>query len=219
MKQKTKKQLSKTLNDFYERPVAKVSLELFLTLGTVIFFAVFAIRPTLLTMSDLIKEIEDKKKLDQQLSQKVAALSTAQSEYLKVESRLPVLDQAIPSKPALIKTLKIIEKLASEQSLAISSLMVNEVPPEKESDNLTAANLERKNLLIKLVVTGDYLSIRDFVESLRLTQRTFIVDTILFNVDDNRGQKQLKANISLEAPFFTTPGVGQQTDVDQQLKK
>jgi hypothetical protein len=56
-----RQKLIRNLNAFYQKPVAKVSLELFLSVGTIIFFAMFAIRPTLLTMSDLVKEIEDKR--------------------------------------------------------------------------------------------------------------------------------------------------------------
>jgi hypothetical protein len=67
-------QLMSALNDFYHKPVAMVSLELFLSIGAVVFFAIFAVRPTLLTMADLIKEIEDKRALDQQLQQKIASL-------------------------------------------------------------------------------------------------------------------------------------------------
>ena len=63
-----RQQLTTTLLSFYHRPVAQVSLELFLSVATVVFFAVFAIRPTLVTMSNLIKELEDKRQLDQQLT-------------------------------------------------------------------------------------------------------------------------------------------------------
>ena len=65
-----KKQLASLLEQFYHNPVAKVSLELFLTIGLVVFLALFAIKPTLLTMSDLVKEIEDKRELETQLSKK-----------------------------------------------------------------------------------------------------------------------------------------------------
>ncbi len=105
--------------NFYQRPVAKVSLELFFSIGAVLFFAVFAIRPTLLTMSDLIKELEDKRNLDQQLSQKIAALSTAQASFLGAQNRLVVLDEAIPTSPQFIYSLKLLEKVASDNRLVI----------------------------------------------------------------------------------------------------
>ena len=112
-------QVAKTLNEFYQKPVARVSLELFLSVGAVIFFAIFAIRPTLVTMSDLVKEIEDKRDLDQKLTQKIASLSTAQTTYLEVQDRLYLLEEALPTTPDVIHAIKIVEKIASEQNILI----------------------------------------------------------------------------------------------------
>ena len=49
------------LQQFYQKPIAKVSAELLATLIVVIVLAFFAIRPTLLTMSQLLKDIDDRK--------------------------------------------------------------------------------------------------------------------------------------------------------------
>ncbi len=91
------KQLKTTLLKFYKQPVGKVSTELFLSIFTIIFFAVFAIKPTLTTMSDLVKEIEDKQKLNKQMQQKVTALATAQTEYEKFQDQFYLLDQSLPT--------------------------------------------------------------------------------------------------------------------------
>jgi Tfp pilus assembly protein PilO len=197
-----REQLTITLIQFYQQPVAKVSLELFLSIGTVIFFAIFAIRPTLITMSELVKEIEDKRELSGQLSQKIASLSTAQSEFTVVESRLVVLDEAIPSSPQLINALKIIEKLASENNVVISTLTTPEIPTETTNMSQT---LERVNLPLTVSLTGDYLSIRRFVEALQASRRTFVVDTVTFTTSDERGAKTLRALVTLAIPYFGEP--------------
>lgn len=196
-----RKQITTTLLQFYHQPVARVSLELFLSIGAVIFFALFAIRPTLLTMADLIKEIEDKRALDAKLGQKVAALGSAQNEYLSLQNRLVVLDQAIPSSPELITSLKIIEKLASEQKLVITSISIPEIPRET-MDSLSISQLQRQTLSVNLTVSGEYPVIRQFVESLRNSRRTFLVQSISFSVSDERTNKQLQATITLGMPYF-----------------
>ena len=61
----------KFLFTFYQKPIAQVSTELFFTIGATIFFAAFAIRPTILTMTDLVKEIQDKREAEEKLNQKV----------------------------------------------------------------------------------------------------------------------------------------------------
>src|SRR6185369_11396375 len=133
-------QLTTTLLQFYDKPIAKVSLELFFTITAVIVFALFAIRPTLQTMGTLIKELDDKKALNLKLAQKVAALSTAQTQYEAVKERIPILDEALPSTPQFEDALLIIEKLASESQLTIVNLQAKEVP--KEPDPNTDVSFE-----------------------------------------------------------------------------
>jgi Tfp pilus assembly protein PilO len=196
-----RRQLLASLSSFYDHPVVKTSVELFLSIGAVLFFAIFAIRPTLLTMSDLIKEIDDKKALDKQLGQKVAALSSAQSEFFKVEPRLAVLNQAIPTNPELIKTLKIVEKIASDQKITINSLTINDVPKEIPPNSLFT-DLEKRNLTFTITVGGDFPAIREFIEQLMNSQRSFIIQKITFAINDVRGLKRLDATITVAAPYY-----------------
>jgi len=198
---KERRQLVQSLSSFYEKPVAKASIELFLSIGAVLFFAIFAIRPTLLTMSDLIKEIEDKRTLDKKLGEKVAALSSAQTEYLKFEPRLEVLNSAIPINPDLVLTLKIVEKIASEQKLTISAINLNDVPKEIEATT-NFDKLTRKNLNFSILVSGEFPAIRAFVSSLMASRRSFLIEKITFVISDVRGIKRLEANISVSAPYY-----------------
>lgn len=201
MLDKERKQLSQALSNFYQKPVARVSIELFLSVGAVLFFAIFAIRPTLLTMSDLIKEIEDKRQLDKQMAQKIAALSSAQSEYIKNQERFAALDAAIPTNPDLVGLFKILEKLASEQTIVISAMSVAEIPKPLPPDTLFT-QLERKNLNFNISITGDYASIRNFVGELAKAQRTIVVEKVTFSVSDIRGAKRLDAIVSINAPYY-----------------
>ncbi|MBU0974856.1 hypothetical protein KKD03_04105 [Patescibacteria group bacterium] len=196
-----KSEITSTLNHFYKNPVAKVSLELFLTIGLVLFLAVFAIKPTILTMSSLIKEIENKEKLEKQLTQKIAALQTAQTEYLSVESLLPVLDEAIPSTPEIIKSAKIVEKVAADNKVIIRSLSIVELPQNDSVDILFSQKAKQK-LNFSINISGDYVSIRNFTEALRNSRKSFVIDSVTFALEENRGSKKLNANISINVPYF-----------------
>jgi Tfp pilus assembly protein PilO len=196
-----RKDVTNALNQFYNRPVARVSVELLLTLCTILFFALFAIRPTLLTMSDLIKEIEDKRTLDTQLSQKIAALSSAQSEYLGAEDRLAVLDEALPSKPGIIEVVKTIEKIASNRNVAITSLNITEVPQEP-TEPPPFDKTSRQNISLAITITGDYLTIRQFIEEIKNVRRSFVIDTVVFATNQEQGITTLRATITLSLPYF-----------------
>lgn len=195
------KQLTSALTHFYQNPVAKVSIELILTVSLVLFLGVFAIRPTLITMSDLIKEIDDKTELDRQLGQKIAALSTAQSEYLTIENRLPVLEEAIPNDPNIVRDLKIIEKIASDTNIIITTLKIDELPKPILGE-LPFEKLQRSAVVARASVTGDYLTIRAFAEGLRNSRRVFTIESINFSITEDREATRLNAQFSISMPYY-----------------
>lgn len=196
-----RQQLNGILDRFYRNPVAVVSFELVLSILAVVFFAIFAIRPTLVTMSDLIKEINDKRQLDLQMAQKIAALSNAQTNFLGMQDRTAVLDEAIPHGAQVAKTLKIVEKIASDRNLIITSLTTLEIPQDPPI-GAPLDQLERRSILIQLIVTGDYQSIREFAEELRQSRRSLVIERITFVTEDIRGQKSLEASFLIGAPYF-----------------
>lgn len=196
-----RRQIVAALNKFYAQPVARVSFELFVTIAAVLFFAVFAIRPTLLTMSDLIKEIDEKRELDQQLTQKIAALNTSQTVFLNLQDRLAVLESSMPTQPNVVTALKIIEKLASDRNMVISALSLQDFPTDTP-ENVPFTNLSRRTFLVNLSVTGQYPVIRQFVEDLRQNQRMFIVESVSFSTSDLEGVKVLRSTISVGVPYY-----------------
>lgn len=198
---KKKQEITSALNHFYNNPVAKVSLELFLTIGLVLFLGMFAIRPTLLTMSDLLKEIETKQELEEKLTKKVAALQTAQSEYVAVEQRLGILDRAIPENPEVIYAAKIIEKIAADNQIIISNLNISELP-EKADSEIPFSQKSKQSVQISIRVDGDYISIRNFAEDLRRSQKSFVIESVIFTLEEDRGDKKLGATFTISTPYF-----------------
>lgn len=201
MASNTQKDIIKTLAKFYRKPVTKVSLELIFSLLAIMFFTVFAIKPTLETITGLINEIEEKEKLDEQMQRKVAALSTAQEEYDRLSSKLEYLDQAIPTQPQLVYSLKIIERTATENNIVIGFVKLPEIPVEKEPNSLMN-DIQRQDLYLNIRILGDYPSMRDFVNSLQNYRRTFVVEEVSFSVVDQVSSKQLSSTLSIRVPYF-----------------
>ncbi len=196
------KKLLASLNKFYQNPVAKVSLELFLSLFTIIFFGIFVIRPTMVAITDLIKEINDKQELEQQLERKIAALSTAQEEYNLVKSKIVYLDEATPSQPEIIRSLKTIEKIGADEKIIISSLRASVIPEEKRPQILDAGQLTRLDVYLTLQVMGDYPAIKNFIEILHQYRRVFVVEEINFDIRDRDTRETLRASITIRMPYF-----------------
>jgi hypothetical protein len=198
------KEITSALISFYQKPVAMVSLELLLSIGLVIFLAIFAIQPTLLTMSDLIQERKEKIDLLEKLESKVLALRGAQDLYAQAQPRLADLNEAIPPQPQLIRSLKIIEKLASENNVIIKNLGVERIPDETPIIDPTV-KLSKVDLGVRMAISGEFLNIRAFVQTLQNSRRSFVVENVTFNLEENRGEKKLNASISLSQPYMGKP--------------
>jgi Tfp pilus assembly protein PilO len=200
---KTKQeQLSAILIDFYQKPVARVSIELILSIVVVVFFAIFAIRPTLITMADLIKEIADKKELDQQMDLKLASLYTAQDQYEQYQSNFYLLDEAIPRQLDVVKSLKKFEKIAGEEQLVINQISLAEVP-KSIGEGLLDSNFEdyqRDFLPINIEVVGNYLQIREFVEEIMNLRQLIIVDQVA--IERETESDNLSAQIKVNLPYY-----------------
>ena len=177
-----------------------MSLELVFSILAIIFFAVFAVKPTLQTMSELVKEIEDKRALDEQLGQKIASLNTAQTQYQNFSSQFYLLDEAIQKTAELINGLKIVEKIASNNELVIQSIAISAIPDELVLADENAA--KREILTFNVDLTGDYLKIRQFIEDLMFSRRMIIVDQVNFSLGNNRYQKDLNAIVKINLPYY-----------------
>jgi type IV pilus assembly protein PilO len=195
------RQLTDTLLAFYNQPVARASLELLLTIGTVAFFALFAIRPTLLTMSNLIKELDDKKVLDTQLSEKIASLQSSQIQYAQLEQRLPLLDEAIPLRPQFYEAIVLVEKVASDNNLVIQNLSLQTIPADKELDQPLTSQT-RQFLPFRVTLSGDYESIKNFVSQVQSLRRLFTVESIVFNAKEEKQQRRLEATLNIYAYYY-----------------
>jgi len=91
------------LKRFYQKPVAKVSIFVVISFMTVSFFSVFAIKPTLTTIGQLVKEIEDKGEINTKMDSKLADLARAQAEYGQIRNEVDLVWRAIPDRPEMAR--------------------------------------------------------------------------------------------------------------------
>lgn len=216
------------LKTFYEKPVTRVSVELVMSLLTVIFFALFALRPTLNTMSQLVKEIEDKQKVNEALTKKIAALSTAQNEYLTYKERFSILDTAVTSNLKLDEVLFYVEYMAGKSGIKLTGLRIREFPvaqigetavdtpeeaaPEKVGEAPAAVvPVPKKQTIgiyeLSLSFTGEYAKMLNFFSELERTRPLFSVQGFSFTTRRDRDNVfQLSANTTVYAYGYLDEG-------------
>jgi len=181
----------KELAKFYDKPVARVSFELVLSLIGVMFFAVFALRPTLNTMSALLKEIEDKQEVDVALGRKISALGTAQNEYLTYNERFSILGESIHTNMSLEVALMYMEFLVTRENLSLSGLQIKEFPlvlttPEDSTETLRLGDKEVRAYAFQVAFTGSYADVIRFFEAIESVKPLFSVQEFAFTVQENR---------------------------------
>lgn len=196
------------LKNFYEKPVTRVSVELVFSLLTVIFFALFALRPTLNTMSKLVKEIEDKEKVDEALTKKIAALTTAQSEYLSYKERFSIVESAVHTDLKLDDTLYYLEYLAAKQGISLTNLRIREFPVGSiggadpasvgEGAGASAKDYTIGVYAINLSFSGPYQNVLSFFRELESTRPLFAVQGFALSTRRDQGTSyQLNATTTV----------------------
>lgn len=177
------------LQRFYDKPVTRVSLELFLSLMTVLFFALFALRPTINTMSRLVREIEEKRQISDDLTRKMAALSTAQREYLAQEPRLSLLRTAYHQTVSIDEVLYYLEYITQQANISLLSAQMHEVPvdlppaAQTSSTQVSAVRQPLQAFEVELSFQGEYREIQEFFRMVESIRPLWVVESFSLRVD------------------------------------
>ncbi len=190
---------------FYQKPAAKVSTALLLTVVTIVFFAVFAIQPTLVTIAELLKKIDDQKELLERLKTKSAALATASQEYALAQPKLELLDQTVPVDYAADRLVYLLEGLAAEHGLAYASFSLSDqinfytsAPPDVEGE---------KVMPLTMRLDGTYEQLLAFVADIQKLIRLVGVDSIRLDTEVEGSSSDTRDGLALNlsAQVFYLP--------------
>ena len=173
------------IEPFFKTPIVRTYTILILSLLAVSFFIVFAIRPTIKTIISLNRQITDGKKTDQQLQDKINALSIAQSEYNQVTNDIPLIFSSLPENSSISPFLKLFEDVASSSGVSINSFQIMSV------NLLDPTSIIQKGSNLKEVgfstsVLGKYNNLLTFLELLRKIQRIVVIDNVVIGTNRSK---------------------------------
>ncbi len=197
------------LSVYNTRPNLKIYLELILSLGTIIVFSVFAIKPTILTIIDINNEIKSKEDVVIKLDNKIRDLKIASSILQKQPTDLKLIDQAVPANAELEIVINQIEKIAATNSVQITSLTSSELllkgafTTKKRVNDLNPLIENANELPISLSVSGDYQNLVLFLQSIEDLRRPINFDSFVFNTSKSTEDKKIiTLTISGRMPFL-----------------
>lgn len=163
-----------------------------LTIIAMIILAIFAINPTLSTIANLQKQLEDAKFVTTKLEEKINNLSILQTKYNSIQTDLPVIYEAIPKSSQVPKFTGQIQSIAQGLSLNIISFQVSEIA--------TSQDKKFSYYIFNINVQGDYQNMIDFLDQLISMQR--ITDISSINMSQSTGiKKSLQLNLQGKAFF------------------
>src|SRR3990167_9706363 len=97
-----------------------------LTLLAIMILAIFAINPTLSTIANLQKQLEDANFVVERLDQKINNLSVLQTKYETLKNDLPIIYASIPKTEEAARLTGQLQALATENNLAIASIQATD---------------------------------------------------------------------------------------------
>lgn len=112
--------------NYQKRADLKAYLEVMLSLITISVFTLFALRPTIITIAQLIKDIDAKKATLVQIDKKISDLAQARSLYEAERSKITLLESAIPKAVQPDVFARQVEGLVGSRGVEMRSFAQNE---------------------------------------------------------------------------------------------
>ena len=165
------------------------------TLLTVSFFGIFAINPTISTISQLNKQYQDDTVVDQALQQKQKALDTLGQQYTQILPDIPPILLAIHKTSKVPYLTREVELLASDNTVQLEALTFNPVelyPAEKN-------NAPLYSFTFTVIVGGGRTQVDNFIRAFIHIDRIITIDNMSAGKSETSG---FQATITGRAYFY-----------------
>lgn len=195
--------------DLYKkRQDLRMFTEVILSLTTIIIFLVFALKPTVLTIINLVQEIQSKKDTITQLDQKITALQSAQNIYSEQSSFIPVAESSIPSNPQPEAFVRQVEGISSKDSVNILGISVGQVTltgtetQKAKLSDLKPVSSKAKEMSVSISASGNFSNLASFINDLDNLRRPIKIDILGINSSITDKGRVIVAVISGRVPFL-----------------
>lgn len=196
-------------NIYKRRPDLKMFLEIILSLVTISAFGAFALRPTALTITQLLEEIDAKEETIEKMDTKIRNLQTAQNLYIQEQSRIALLDQAVPENPTPESFVRQMEGLASTRNVSVLGMSIGEVvlvgkkeEEKKSSDELEPLPQNAGDVTFSISVQGGYAQLDTFFNDLNNLRRPLKIDSVNFNAAQTEEGQALVLVVQGRVPYL-----------------
>jgi len=187
---------------YKNRQDLRLFTEILLTSATTVIFMLFAIKPTLTTISDLYTEMGVKEDTINTMNVKIENLKKADTIYKNEAERLKLLDIAIPISPVPEDFIRQIESLAQKNNAILVGLTLSEV---NITESLTQPQESPEEIEVTIKVAASYESLLAFLSELELMRRPLFTQFGVITLGDITDPADITLTITGTIPFVRKP--------------
>lgn len=195
------------LSHYRQRSDLKAYLELFLSLSTIAIFSIFALRPTLLTIAKLVKEIEVNKSTIEIMNTKISNLRKVQNLYNQEKENIDILNSALPENPKPDVFIRHVEGVSKKASVITSSMSLGEIalflPAGKERTDSKSSVFPKgvKSFNYSILSSSSYAQLFDFLTLLENVRRPVSIASVVLQPAEKEIAGSVNININGSVPF------------------
>lgn len=136
-----------------------------ISLFTLSFFGLFAIRPTIETIVTLNKQLKDNQEVLKKIKQKQTDLAKLTQDFETMSGEIALIENAIPNSPNIPYLSRQIETIALRNSVVLTSLDFGSVDSEEQKSG------ELASFPISISVEGNETDVNKFIRELTSIDR------------------------------------------------
>ncbi len=187
---------------YRQRPDLKAYMELLLSIATIALFILFAIKPTLITIADLLTKIKSEETTSTLLDTKIKNLGIAQGLFNGQKANIDLLKQAVPDSPEVSSYIRQVEGVIKKDSVVTSTLSVDRVSLTPTTGTASSNLLNENSINVGISTTGSYQNLSSLIVDLENLRRPSILKKVDFNITQlNDLSKILNLSISSSVPY------------------
>ena len=187
----------------------RMFLEVLLSLVTISFFTFFALKPTLVTVTELYKNIQTKQDLVNKMDTKIQNISAAQAIFDSEVARISFTQNSVPDLASPETFVRQIEGLAITNSVNLLGVSVGQVllvGEEKKAStsvtDITPLPEGAKALTFSVSVNGAYPALSRFLSELENLRRPIKIDNTGLTSAQTEQGSELVLLISGRVPYL-----------------
>ncbi len=183
------------LNAGQNKQRATAYLYVIFSLISLSFFGLIAIGPTISTIFDLNKQLDESRQALKQLEDKNTALKALSAQYIDIQDHLDLIDNAIPQSANVARLTRKIEELSIQNNLAVQKIDTGlmELFPAKNT------NSPIFSFTFSLGVSGAERDINNFISQLINIDRIISIEKL---TTGKRTESIYTASITGKAFFY-----------------